>query len=76
MKRLTKCKLCAGTGFLTLRKSWIVADGYRREKCHCCHGERVTSHQASSEWIAGQNQLRKDAEMLKARQIAAQGDLP
>jgi hypothetical protein len=42
---------CGGTGWWVLMKSWFHSDGYRRERCHICHGTGISDRQPSPDWI-------------------------
>lgn len=37
-----RCRLCGGTGYLWLMRSWFLADGLTRTECPICSGDGQT----------------------------------
>ncbi|MGV6875947.1 hypothetical protein ACUSIJ_25085 [Pseudochelatococcus sp. B33] len=46
MKEIPECPFCGGTGWWWLRRSIFTADGFRKERCHTCHGSGKSTEKA------------------------------
>ena len=54
MTRTTKCQNCDGTGKIVCANSWIIVDGYRRERCGICAGTGVSGYRPDPAYVRWQ----------------------
>lgn len=66
MRRLARCRMCDGSGWIWLMNSWFTADGVRKKRCHLCGGTGKTDHNdaLSPGVVAHQKELRMRGERI------------
>ena len=62
-----KCKMCEGTGWQYLLKTWFHVDGYRKERCGICAGTGISNYKPSGSEVQQARRLRVAAELAALR---------